>query len=74
MSSYKHIKNRPTPKIGNTVRIKRVTGGYIIEIDSITNKALEYWRPLEVVCKSFNEVLLILKDWEHSPEESNNER
>ena len=56
MSSYKHIKNRPTPKIGNTVRIKRATGGYIIEIDSITNKALEYWRPLEVVCKSFNDV------------------
>ena len=45
MSSYKHIKNRLTPIIGNTIRIKRTTRSYIIEIDNITNKVLKYWKP-----------------------------
>ena len=74
MTSYKQLQNRPAPKIGNSASIKRVMGGYIIEIDGLTNKNLKYWSPLEIVCKSFSEVLLILKDWEHSPEELNNDR
>jgi len=73
MTSYKQLEKRPAPTIGNNTSIKRVIGGYVIEIDGMT-AGLKYWKPLVIICKSFSEVLLILKDWEHSPEELNNDR
>jgi len=71
MSAYQQIKDRPAPRLNCTASVKRVIGGYVVSLEAMATKET-YWSELEIVCKSFSEVILVLRDWQASPEDKGN--